>query len=126
MKKFIGNLFTITLLIFSIIIFGVTLYFCLDVFEIIQVPEKYSLVSMFYSKIEVIASNSNIMENNVSEENTIEKRPRKTIGVEKETYANSAESTEFWAKLEEQQKYQENVEMDEISVMLYANNKEIL
>ncbi len=113
MKKFIGNLFTITLLIFSIIIFGVTLYFCLDVFEIIQVPEKYSLVSMFYSKIEVIASNSNIMENNVSEENTIEKRPRKTIGVEKETYANSAESTEFWAKLEEQQKYQENVEMDE-------------
>ena len=70
MKKFIGNLFTITLLIFSIIIFGVTLYFCLDVFEIIQVPEKYSLVSMFYSKIEVIASNSNIMENNVSEENT--------------------------------------------------------
>lgn len=113
MKKFISNLFTFILLIFSIIIFCVTLYFCLDVFEIIRVPEKYSLVSLFYSKIEVIASNSNTIENVVSEENTLEKRPRKTIGVEKETYANSAESTEFWAQLEEQQKYQENIEMDE-------------
>ncbi len=113
MKKFISNLFTITLLIFSIVIFCVTLYFCLDVFEIVQIPEKYSLVSMFYSKIEVIASNSNIMENVNPEEKTIEKRPRKTISAEKETYANSAESTEFWAQLEEQQKYQENVEMDE-------------
>lgn len=109
MKKFISNLFTITLLIFSIIIFCVTLYFCLDVFEIIRVPEKYSLVSLFYSKIEVIASNSN----SVPEENTLEKRPRKIVAEEKETYVNSAEAAEFWAQLEQQQKYQENVEMDE-------------
>lgn len=113
MKKFISNLFTFILLIFSIIIFCVTLYFCLDVFEIVKVPEKYSLVSLFYSKIEVIASNTNLTENVISEEKSLEKRPRKTIVVEKETYANSAETAEFWAQLEEQQKYQENIEMDE-------------
>jgi hypothetical protein len=39
-----------------IIIFITTIYFILDVFGIIQVPNKYSIASLFYSQIEVIAT----------------------------------------------------------------------
>ncbi len=113
MKRLMSNLFTILLLIVSIIVFCVTLFFCLDVFEIIEVPEKYSLVSLFYSKIEVIASNSNMLENVVSEEKNSEEKPKKIVRVEKEKLAESAENPEFWSQLEEQQKNQENIEMDE-------------
>ncbi len=108
MKKLINNIFTFILLIVSIIIFCVTLYFCLDVFEIIDIPEKYSLVSLFYSKIEVISSNSDLLENILQDENS-----RKIVRVERETLAESAENPEFWSQLEQQQKNQENIEMDE-------------
>jgi hypothetical protein len=46
-----------------VFIFCATVYFCLDVFGIIEVPSKYSIASLFYSKLEVIASGENIYEN---------------------------------------------------------------
>ena len=39
-----------------------TIYFCLDVFGIIRVPAEYSIASLFYSKIEVIANGEPILE----------------------------------------------------------------
>lgn len=108
MKKFINSFFTAILLIVSILIFCITLYFCLDVFEIIEVPEQYSLVSLFYSKIEVISSNSDLIDNIIQEE-----KPKKIVRPEKTTLAESAESEEFWSQLEEQQKNQENIEINE-------------
>lgn len=57
-----NNFITSVLAIIMIIIFLLTVYFCLDVFGIIEVPSKYSLASLFYSKIEVIASGESIIE----------------------------------------------------------------
>ena len=56
------NFITTLLALIMIIIFLLTVYFCLDVFGIIEVPSKYSLASLFYSKIEVIASGESITE----------------------------------------------------------------
>lgn len=108
MKKLISNLFTFILLIVSIAIFAVTLYFCLDVFEIIEVPEKYSLVSLFYSKIDVIASSTDIFDNLVQDDSETQK---KVVRVEKEKIAESANNPEFWAQLEAEQQNQGNIEM---------------
>ena len=54
------NFITTLLSLIMVIIFLLTVYFCLDVFGIIQVPSKYSLASLFYSQIEVIASGESI------------------------------------------------------------------
>ena len=39
----------------------VAIYFCLDVFEIIEVPSKYSIASLFESQIEVIATTGEVL-----------------------------------------------------------------
>lgn len=67
------NFITSFLVFIMIIIFLLTVYFCLDVFGIIEVPSKYSLASLFYSKIEVIASGEGITEDLLQ---TKEKRNR--------------------------------------------------
>lgn len=63
MKKIINNIITFILILMIVFIFCATVYFCLDVFGIIEVPSKYSIASLFYSKLEVIASGENIYEN---------------------------------------------------------------
>ena len=55
MKK-LGNVVINLICFICIIIIIVTIYFCLDVFGVIKVPAKYSIASLFYSKIEVIAT----------------------------------------------------------------------
>ncbi len=60
MRRFIENFITFILIFLIIIIFGGTVFFSLDVFGVIQVPEKYSLASLLYSKIEVIATGENL------------------------------------------------------------------
>lgn len=49
------------LVILMIIIILLTVYFILDVFGIIKVPNKYSIASLFYSQIEVIATGGEIL-----------------------------------------------------------------
>lgn len=110
MKKVLNSIFTFVLLIVSIIIFCVTLYFCLDVFEIIEVPEKYSLVSLFHSQIEVMVSTTDISSNSIEEDVLKEPSPRVVV-----KHANSSETAvdpDFWNELEEKLKTQEKVEMD--------------
>ena len=55
MRNIIDNFINFLLIILSIIIIAVTTYFCLDVFGVINIPEKYSIANILYSKIENLA-----------------------------------------------------------------------
>ena len=63
MRNRSDNFIMSILVLAMIIIFLGTVYFCLDVFGIITVPAKYSIASLFYSQIEVIAANEDLPEN---------------------------------------------------------------
>ena len=64
MRDFIDNFITVIIGGLIIIILGLTIYFCLDVFGIITVPSKYSLASFFYTQVEVLAVGNDMTENN--------------------------------------------------------------
>lgn len=57
------NFIIFILVILMIIIILLTGYFILDVFGIIKVPNKFSIASLFYSQIEVIATGGEILTN---------------------------------------------------------------
>ena len=57
MREKIDNIITFFIMILIIIILAATVYFCLDVFAIIEVPEKYSIAALLYSKVEGINEN---------------------------------------------------------------------
>lgn len=73
MKNRGENFVTTILMIAIVVIFSITTYFCLDIFEIINVPEQYSLVSLLGSKIELSTVAENI-EDIVPDEGTIKKK----------------------------------------------------
>lgn len=90
MGRFIENFIVFIIKIIMIIIFLGTVYFCLDVFGIIQVPEQYSLASLLYSKIEVFASVEDLSNILPTDENN-----RKVVVVEsEENEGNSGTSIE--------------------------------
>ena len=68
MKRFIENFITFILIFLIIIIFGGTVFFALDVFGVIHVPEKYSLASLLYSQIEVIAAGENLTDDIIQDD----------------------------------------------------------
>ena len=53
--KFIKNLILFIIYLLMFLVFSITVYFCLDVFSVIEVPREYSLVSLLNSQIEVLA-----------------------------------------------------------------------
>lgn len=73
MKNRGENFITTILMLAIVVIFSITTYFCLDIFEIINVPEQYSLVSLLGSKIELSTVAENI-EDIVPDESTIKKK----------------------------------------------------
>lgn len=79
MKNTIDNIVTVFIVLLILIIFAGTTFFCLDVFGIIKVPEKYSLAAMLYSNIEVRASSGEITNDSISDEDfdTIVKKKKK-------------------------------------------------
>ena len=85
-KKTVKDNFIISILvILMIVIIGLTIYFVLDVFGIIAVPKEYSIASLFYSQIEVIATGGEILsEDNVKfyEKDDIVKYENKIINTE--------------------------------------------
>lgn len=84
MKNTIDNIVTVFIVLLILIIFAGTTFFCLDVFGIIKVPEKYSLAAMLYSNIEVRASSGEITNDSISDEDfdTIVKKKKKKENVE--------------------------------------------
>ena len=84
--------FIISIIIMLIvIIFLCTVYFTLDVFGIIKVPAKYSIASLFYSRIEVIVSGAHT----IDDENVINRENKKKVvvqnNVSKENLATNVE-----------------------------------
>ncbi len=79
MKKF-GSFIIDILCVISILIITGTIYFCLDVFGVINVPSQYSIASLFYSKIEVIATGTELDPDDI----VIDSQNRKIIRREKE------------------------------------------
>lgn len=73
MKNRGENFVTTILMLAIVVIFSITTYFCLDIFEIINVPEQYSLVTLLGSKIELSTVAENI-EDIVPDEGTIKKK----------------------------------------------------
>lgn len=71
-RKNEGNCITSILVILIILVFSITVYFCLDVFGIIVVPQKYSIASLFYSQIDIIATQGELITEDVFPENIIE------------------------------------------------------
>lgn len=86
MKKFIENFIVFIIKIIMMVIFLGTVYFCLDVFGIIQVPEQYSIASFFYSQIENMASVEALADILPIEENT-----KKVVVVESEENSETQE-----------------------------------
>ena len=61
MKKAIDNFINLILILLAIVISLGTIYFCLDVFEIIEVPENLSIANLFYSKIEIMSVGESLL-----------------------------------------------------------------
>ncbi len=68
-RKKEGNFITAILILLIFLVFSLTIYFCLDVFGIIVVPEKYSIASMFYSQIDIIATQGEVITEDVFPKN---------------------------------------------------------
>ena len=61
MKKVINFLINFICIVCVLIVLT-TVYFCLDVFDIIKVPTKYSIASLFYSEIEEIIASGEVLD----------------------------------------------------------------
>ena len=110
--------------ILMFLVFAVTVYFCLDVFGIVEIPQKYSIASIFYSEIELIADQGKSfdeifdVESMTNPDNTVKKE--RFIRKE-EIIANTIDFNEAIAKLNEatQEINQEKdtlVELDETNI----------
>lgn len=62
MRKIIEKIITLIITLLIIIIFLATVYFCLDVFGIVNVPEKYSIANLLYSQFEKMVQGINTEE----------------------------------------------------------------
>ena len=88
-KSIKDNLIIVVLIILMILIMAVTIYFILDVFGIITVPRKYSIASLFYSQIEVIATGGEILtEDNSKFHEKDANNQNKIINNDKNPYQN--------------------------------------
>ena len=81
-RKNDGNFITSILIILIILVFSLTIYFCLDVFGIIVVPQKYSIASLFYSQIDIIATQAEVITEDVFPENIVENQKEKNEEIE--------------------------------------------
>lgn len=86
MKNRGENFVTTILMLAIVVIFSITTYFCLDIFEIINVPEQYSLVSLLGSKIE-LSTVAESIEDIVPDEVT--KKKKVIVGTENKTDINA-------------------------------------
>lgn len=84
MKKII-NFFINFICIVCVLIVMATVYFCLDAFDIIKVPTKYSIASLFYSEIEEIIASGEVLDpDRIVDENTPRRIVRRAKSEEEE------------------------------------------
>ena len=67
MRRFKDTLITFILIVVIIIVFSATTCICLEFFGIIELPEEYSLINLFYSKAEVVSSVQSYVEDSLKD-----------------------------------------------------------
>lgn len=108
MRRFIENFITFILIFLIIIIFGGTVFFALDVFGVIHVPEKYSLASLLYSQIEVIAAGENLTDDIIQDDfNSKDKVNDNNFIIENVTETEEVSADDYKDPLEELERLQE-------------------
>lgn len=110
MKRFIENFITFILIFLIIIIFGGTVFFALDVFGVIQVPEKYSLASLLYSQIEVIAAGENLTDDIIQDDFNSKDKDKvndNNLIIENVTETEEVSAEDYKDPLEELERLQE-------------------
>ncbi len=113
MRRFIENIITMLLLGLIMIISLATIYFCLDVFGIIRVPAEYSIASLFYSKIEVIANGEPILEMPTQDKRQTKKRETKNDNTVENVIATEADPLAELDRLLAEQKEQNSSSLPE-------------
>ena len=119
MRKLLETFINFILILTIIIISAGTVYFTLDVFGIIDVPSKYSIASIFYSQIEVIASGENLVEdiidydsNIIQENKVIREFPNKTEKEEVDL-SNNVDPLAELERLQEEAKNKNNYQTNQ-------------
>ncbi len=107
MRKFIDNIVTFFLSIMIIIISIGTVYFCLDVFGIIEVPQEYSIASLFYSQIEVIANNGEILTEDTFPIKKLRKNREDSTNAQQVVVKDVRDPIEVMEEIKEREKEQE-------------------
>lgn len=127
MKRFIENFITFILIFLIIIIFGGTVFFALDVFGVIQVPEKYSLASLLYSQIEVIAAGENLTDDIIQDDFNSKDKDKindNNFIIENVTETEEVSAEDYKDPLEELERLQEeqNINNYQSSQTVNVNN----
>ena len=127
MKRFIENFITFILIFLIIIIFGGTVFFALDVFGVIQVPEKYSLASLLYSQIEVIAAGENLTDDIIQDDFNSKDKDKvndNNLIIENITETEEVSAEDYKDPLEELERLQEeqNINNYQSSQTVNVNN----
>ncbi len=108
MRKIGSRLISFILAIFVIAIFSITCYICLELFEIIKVPEQYSLLKFLYSKVKIVSYVQNYVQETVASKENIdnsivvelEGNTVTTIYLQAEqTYQNSNQHFQYYDQL---------------------------
>ena len=127
MKRFIENFITFILIFLIIIIFGGTVFFALDVFGVIHVPEKYSLASLLYSQIEVIAAGENLTDDIIQDDFNSKDKDKvndNNLIIENVTETEEVSAEDYKDPLEELERLQEeqNINNYQSSQTVNVNN----
>ena len=100
MKKFINVLINFICVLCVVIILA-TVYFCLDAFDVIKVPAKYSIASLFYSEIEEIIASGEVLDpDRIIDENEPKKIVSRAKSEEEEREENSEDLEEKLRELQ--------------------------
>lgn len=127
MRRFIENFITFILIFLIIIIFGGTVFFALDVFGVIHVPEKYSLASLLYSQIEVIAAGENLTDDIIQDDFNSKDKDKvndNNLIIENVTETEEVSAEDYKDPLEELERLQEeqNINNYQSSQTVNVNN----
>ena len=127
MKRFIENFITFILIFLIIIIFGGTVFFALDVFDVIQAPEKYSLATLLYSLLELIAAGENLTDDIIQDDFNSKDKDKvndNNLIIENVTETEEVSAEDYKDPLEELERLQEeqNINNYQSSQTVNVNN----
>lgn len=103
--RFIRKLLLLIIYLLMFLIFAITVYFCIDVFGIVEIPTEYSIASIFYSEIELIADSgrsfNEIFDQEIVNDDNSNSEVKERFIKKEEIIANTIDFDEAIAKLNE-------------------------